>query len=480
MSGFPQIDRSSCMCAPLCSGAVLWKRSSCVRWIASLRESEITELRTAAILIRPHPARMEEWKSIDLSRFEHVALYGSNPMDAPSKEDYFESLHYSAVVVGLNTSAFLEAAIVDRPVHTILAPSSQTTSREHSTFTTCSTSVEACCGRAPASRSTTRNWWRRSIRRGPHRARIVGSCVSSSGLTVCEKPATPVFCDALEGIPCAPSARTRADAVAPAASFDGPAILCFWCCGGCTAPSSFATTGTGPIGSISSASRRTSRRGRPARARPRTRNKTARDDVRPRWRRANRPSTPPRPSGRRLNRKKRASGRPSPARRRRANGSVDALSCAHDWCTAPRVCWGAGTAEGHRHEPGGRRPSARRAALRPATPRPDRGGGGKGWRIRPGAARSARDAGAPDRDPAGGDVNPGKRRSSSLARTTRRGDCSNRSSIRIGPYPKRSSVRTCSTIRGWTIAGSPGASKSSFVTSDRSSSGRGPGKLDSS
>ena len=40
----------------------------------------------------------------------------------PSKEDYFESLHYSAAVVGLNTSAFLEAAIVDRPVHTILAP----------------------------------------------------------------------------------------------------------------------------------------------------------------------------------------------------------------------------------------------------------------------------------------------------------------------------------------------------------------------
>ena len=63
---------------------------------------------------------MEEWKSIDLSQFEHVALYGSNPMDASSKEDYFESLFYSRAVVGLNTSAFLEAAVVDRPVHTIL------------------------------------------------------------------------------------------------------------------------------------------------------------------------------------------------------------------------------------------------------------------------------------------------------------------------------------------------------------------------
>ncbi len=65
---------------------------------------------------------MDEWKSIDLGQFENVARYGSNPMDASSREDYFESLFYSRAVVGLNTSAFLEAAIVDRPVHTILAP----------------------------------------------------------------------------------------------------------------------------------------------------------------------------------------------------------------------------------------------------------------------------------------------------------------------------------------------------------------------
>ena len=92
------------------------------RWIRSLRSSEDADLRSAAILIRPHPARMDEWKSIDLSEFENVALYGSNPMDASSREDYFDSLFYSRAVVGLNTSAFLEAAIVDRPVHTILTP----------------------------------------------------------------------------------------------------------------------------------------------------------------------------------------------------------------------------------------------------------------------------------------------------------------------------------------------------------------------
>ena len=51
-----------------------------------------------------------------------MALYGSNPVDEASKDDYFESLFYSSAVVGLNTSAFLEGAVVGRPVHTILLP----------------------------------------------------------------------------------------------------------------------------------------------------------------------------------------------------------------------------------------------------------------------------------------------------------------------------------------------------------------------
>ncbi len=92
------------------------------RWVQSLRASAYPELCRAGILVRPHPARMAEWRTIDLSLCDNVTLYGSNPMDAGSKEDYFESLFYSCAVVGLNTSAFLEAAVVGRPLHTILAP----------------------------------------------------------------------------------------------------------------------------------------------------------------------------------------------------------------------------------------------------------------------------------------------------------------------------------------------------------------------
>jgi hypothetical protein len=44
------------------------------------------------------------------------------PADEAAKDDYFDSLYFSAAVVGLNTSAFLEAGIIGRPVHVILPP----------------------------------------------------------------------------------------------------------------------------------------------------------------------------------------------------------------------------------------------------------------------------------------------------------------------------------------------------------------------
>jgi hypothetical protein len=91
-------------------------------WIRRIRGSGVSELADAAVLIRPHPARLAEWKQVDLAQFSHVALYGAHPVDDETRQDYFESLFYASAVVGLNTSAFLEAAVVGRPVHTILLP----------------------------------------------------------------------------------------------------------------------------------------------------------------------------------------------------------------------------------------------------------------------------------------------------------------------------------------------------------------------
>jgi hypothetical protein len=64
---------------------------------------------------------MEEWKDVDLGELGAV-LWGSNPVHPQAKQDYFDSLYHSAAVIGLNTSAFIEAGIVGRPVFTLIVP----------------------------------------------------------------------------------------------------------------------------------------------------------------------------------------------------------------------------------------------------------------------------------------------------------------------------------------------------------------------
>ena len=91
-----------------------------VDWVAAVRGSGDPRLKDIGILIRPHPQRLEEWKHVDLSGYANVASWGAFPIDEESKDDYFDSLYYSAAVVGLNTSAFLEAAVVGKPVLTVL------------------------------------------------------------------------------------------------------------------------------------------------------------------------------------------------------------------------------------------------------------------------------------------------------------------------------------------------------------------------
>jgi len=92
------------------------------RWIEAIRASADPVLQDAQILVRPHPSRLKEWAHVRLDDLPRVAFWGANPIDPESQADYFDSLHHSIGVVGLNTSAFLEAAIAGRPVYTVLLP----------------------------------------------------------------------------------------------------------------------------------------------------------------------------------------------------------------------------------------------------------------------------------------------------------------------------------------------------------------------
>lgn len=88
-------------------------------WVRAIRASSDSALSRMNLLVRPHPQRLDEWEDRSI---DGAALWGSNPTDEENRADYFDSLYYSGAVVGLNTSALVEAAIVDRPVYTILPP----------------------------------------------------------------------------------------------------------------------------------------------------------------------------------------------------------------------------------------------------------------------------------------------------------------------------------------------------------------------
>jgi hypothetical protein len=91
-------------------------------WIHAVRSSPDPRLKDIGILVRPHPARLDEWRDVDISGYKNLAFWGAHPVDAEAKDDYFDSMYYSAAVIGLNTSAFLETACVGKPVHTVLLP----------------------------------------------------------------------------------------------------------------------------------------------------------------------------------------------------------------------------------------------------------------------------------------------------------------------------------------------------------------------
>ena len=94
-------------------------------WLQSLRTSAYPSLRQAGVLIRPHPQNADQWRNVDLGGLGPVAVWpaaGAPPADTRTRSDYFDSMYHSAAVVGVNTTAEIESAIVGRGVYTMLAP----------------------------------------------------------------------------------------------------------------------------------------------------------------------------------------------------------------------------------------------------------------------------------------------------------------------------------------------------------------------
>lgn len=95
------------------------------RWLTAIRESSDVLVREANILVRPHPTNAKSWAEADLESFGRVAVWprqGAVPMTAESKSDYFDTLYHASAIVGINTSALVEAGIVGKRPLTVLDP----------------------------------------------------------------------------------------------------------------------------------------------------------------------------------------------------------------------------------------------------------------------------------------------------------------------------------------------------------------------
>jgi len=97
------------------------------RWVAAVRGSRAPELRRALILVRPHPTNVEPWAGGPLGpdRLDlvvHPTAYSGIPLSDAEIDTFRQSLLVSTAVVGINTTAMIEAAILERPVLTVRDP----------------------------------------------------------------------------------------------------------------------------------------------------------------------------------------------------------------------------------------------------------------------------------------------------------------------------------------------------------------------
>jgi hypothetical protein len=90
-------------------------------WVEALRVDP--ELAGVGVLVRPHPTNGAIWAEHSLQGFANVAVWppvGEDPTDEARRAGFYDSIHHSAAVVGANTTALIDAAIVGRRTYSIL------------------------------------------------------------------------------------------------------------------------------------------------------------------------------------------------------------------------------------------------------------------------------------------------------------------------------------------------------------------------
>ena len=91
------------------------------RWLTALRARAGSRAARAFVIVRPHPGHVAPWRDAALAdaTVYPSGPYSGMPLNDAEVEAFRSSLLASDVVVGINTTAMIEAAILERPVLTV-------------------------------------------------------------------------------------------------------------------------------------------------------------------------------------------------------------------------------------------------------------------------------------------------------------------------------------------------------------------------
>jgi hypothetical protein len=173
------------------------------RWIETLRRAGDPGLREINILVRPHPYNIQAWATDPVADLPGVSVFPRhrcNPLDEGTRADFYDSLYHCAAVVGVNTSAMIEATILGKPVFSMRSEEFASTQEgtihfhhllpEQGGFLRIASGVEEhvqqLSARLPDVESAR-----------AEAARFVASFVRPHGR---DRPATPIFVEAVEGL----------------------------------------------------------------------------------------------------------------------------------------------------------------------------------------------------------------------------------------------------------------------------------------
>ena len=94
-------------------------------WLAAIRAYDDPDLRGIGLLIRPHPENRQPWHRLDFEALGNTTIWpaqGANPVNRDARRDYYDSIFHSRGIVGVNTSALIEAGIIGRQAFTVQQP----------------------------------------------------------------------------------------------------------------------------------------------------------------------------------------------------------------------------------------------------------------------------------------------------------------------------------------------------------------------